>query len=330
MATIKDVAAMAGVSITTVSRVLNFDDTLNVASDTKKRIFEAAEKLDYSTSKQKKEKKKEFSIGIVNWYSEGDEIKDPYFLSIRMAVEGRCTEKGINFSYLNLKADNFNKSIDGIIAIGKFGAYEVDEMKKVSNNIVFIDSSPNDLEFDSVVIDYQGGVKRALNYLKELGHFNIGYIGGEEYVENGSTKIHDPRLDAYIDFMKSIKHFNKENIYIGRFLPEDGYSLMKKALKQENVPTAFFTASDPMAIGVYRALSEEGYKIPEDISIVGFDDIYTSKFLTPALTTVKVYTDFMGRIAVDTLMERIEGLWEVCRKVVVPTKLLIRESCKGL
>ena len=330
MATIKDVAAMAGVSITTVSRVLNFDEKINVASETKKRIFEAAEKLDYGTSKQKKQKEKELSIGIVNWYSEGDEIRDPYFLSIRMAVEGRCTEEEINFSYLNLRGDNSNKSIDGIIAIGKFGPSEVEVMKKISKNIVFVDSSPNDLEFDSVVIDYEGGVKGSLNYLKELGHVNIGYIGGEEYVENGSRKINDSRLEAYRLFMNSMGSFEENNIYIGRFLPEDGYGLMKKAMERKDIPTAFFVASDPMAIGVYRALSEEGYKVPEDISIIGFDDIYTSQFLTPALTTVKVYTDFMGKIAVDTLKERIRYPLEVCRKIVVPTKLLVRESCREI
>lgn len=330
MATIKDVAALAGVSITTVSRVMNFDEKINVASETKKRIFEAAEKLDYGNSKQKKQKEKKLNLGIVNWYSEGDEIKDPYFLSIRMAVEGRCTEEAISFSYLNLRLDNSNKSIDGIIAIGKFGAAEVEKMKKISERIVFIDSSPNDLEFDSVVIDYEAGVKRSLNYLRDLGHFNIGYIGGQEYVENGSTKIDDPRLDAYKLFMRSIGNFEENNIYIGRFLPEDGYELMKEVLKKEKTPTALFIASDPMAIGAYRALSEEGYKIPEDISIIGFDDIYTSQYLTPALTTVKVYTDFMGKLAVDTLMERIKGEWEVCRKIVVPTKLVIRESCREI
>lgn len=330
MATIKDVAALAGVSITTVSRVLNFDEKINVAAETKKKIFEAAEALDYVTSKQKKHKEKEINIGIVNWYTEGDEIKDPYFLSIRMAVEGRCTEEGISFSYLNLKGDNSNKSLDGIIAIGKFGETEVNEMKKVSEKIVFVDSSPNDLEYDSVVIDYEGGVKRALAYLHDLGHSNMGYIGGQEYVEGGETKINDLRLEAYKAYMKSIDTFKEENIYIGRFLPEDGYRLMKGALKCKDIPTAFFMASDPMAIGAYRALSEEGYRVPDDISIVGFDDIYTSQFLTPALTTVKVYTDFMGRVAVDTLKESIRGELEICRKIVVPTKLIKRESCRAV
>lgn len=330
MATIKDVAGLAGVSITTVSRVLNFDERINVAEETKKRIFEAAQQLDYVTSKQKKQKEKEITIGIVNWYTEGDEIKDPYFLSIRMAVEGKCTEEGINFSYLNLKGDNTTKTLDGIIAIGKFGKAEVEEMTKICEKIVFVDSSPDDLKYDSVVIDYEGGVKGALTHLKSLGHINIGYIGGQEYVENGTAKIKDLRLEAYKEFMKAIGNLKESNIHLGRFLPEDGYELMKKALKEKEIPTAFFMGSDPMAIGAYRALSEEGYRIPEDISIIGFDDIYTCQFLMPALTTVKVYMEFMGELAVDTLKERIRGQWDICRKVVIPTKLVVRESTTEL
>lgn len=328
MATINDVASLAGVSITTVSRVLNFDDRINVTSDTKRRIFEAAEKLNYSKGRQKKQKIKELKIGIVNWYTEGEEVKDPYFLSIRMAVESKAVEEGIAFSYINLKSINVDDNIDGIVAIGKFGIDEINSIKKITTNIVFIDSSPSKLEYDSVVIDYEEGVREALDYLYNLGHRRIGYIGGQDCFENSNEILSDPRIGAYKAYMKDRGELRSTDIYIGRFLPEDGYKLMKKAIKNSNTPTAFFIASDPMAIGAYRALSEEGYSIPQDISIIGFDDIYMCEFLIPALTTVKVYTEFMGKVAISLLKERINGDFEICRKIVVPTKLIIRESCK--
>ncbi|MEG2289728.1 MAG: LacI family DNA-binding transcriptional regulator [Clostridium sp.] len=330
IATIKEVAAMAGVSMTTVSRVLNFDEGLNVSPDTKKKIFEVAEKLKYVSGKQKRAKEKYFNIGIVNWYTEGDEIRDPYFLSIRMAVEGKCNEENINFTYINFNRDKQYKDIDGIVAIGKFGEEEIQNIRRVSDKIVFIDSSPSELEYDSVVIDYEGGVTRALSHLYDEGHRNIGFIGGEEYVSNGKEKIIDQREKTYKKFMESINNLKDSNIYLGEFLPEHGYKLMKMAMEEKEIPTAFFIASDPMAIGAYRAALESGYKIPEDISIIGFDDIYTSQFLTPALTTVKVYTDFMGKVAVETLMGRLKCGSEVCRKVVIPTKLIVRESTKKL
>ena len=85
-----------------------------------------------------------------------------------------------------------------------------------------------------------------------------------------------------------------------------------------------------MAIGAYKAIQEEGYTIPNDISIVGFDDIATAQYLTPSLTTVKVFTDYMGETALDTLMERIKDERELSKKIVLPVKLIIRDSCKAI
>ena len=105
---------------------------------------------------------------------------------------------------------------------------------------------------------------------------------------------------------------------------------MKKALNLKEIPSAFFIASDPMAVGAYKAIQEKGYNIPNDISIVGFDDIPTAQYLSPSLTTVKVYTDFMGETALDVLMERIKDERLLSKKVVLPVKLIIRDSCKLL
>ena len=119
-------------------------------------------------------------------------------------------------------------------------------------------------------------------------------------------------------------------VYKGDFTLEDGYNLMKNMVSLKNIPSAVFVASDPMAIGAYKAITEKGLKIPEDISIIGFDDIMTAKFLTPALTTVKVYTDFMGETALNTLIDRIVNNRELSKKTVLPVKLIIRESCKKI
>ena len=89
-----------------------------------------------------------------------------------------------------------------------------------------------------------------------------------------------------------------------------------------------FAGNDAMAIGAYKAISEAGLQVGQDISLIGFDDIYTSQFLTPSLTTVKVYTDFMGETAVDVLVEKIKSRREIHKKILIPTKLMLRESCK--
>ena len=197
---------------------------------------------------------------------------------------------------------------------------------------MFVDSSPNVWEFDSVVVDFTYGVNIAMSYLYELGHRNIGYIGAKVVPHNDLNGIElvNYREETYKTFMQSIGNYRDEWVYKGNFTLEDGYDLMKKMLANKEIPTAVFIASDPMAIGAYKAIVEEGYSIPEDISIIGFDDIITAKFLTPALTTVKVYTDFMGESAVDILLERIKKNIKISRKIVLPVKLIERESCKKI
>lgn len=323
MSTIHEVAEKAGVSIATVSRVLNFDETLNVPEETKKRIFEMAEELNYTSSRRKK-KQKALNIGIAHWYTKEQELKDPYYLSIRIATERRCDELDIHYSLLSIRDKDYKK-LDGIIAIGKFGEERIRQLEVYEAPIIFIDSSPDDEKYDAVLTDYKNGVQKALNYFLKTGHQEIGYIGGEECI--GNEFIQDEREITFRDFMMDRQLYHKEWNLKGAFLPEEGYRLMKMYLQMPYYPSAYFIASDPMAIGAYKAINEVGLRIGRDISIIGFDDIYTSQFLTPSLTTVKVYTDFMGTTAVETLVERIKSRREISKKILIPTKLMIRESC---
>lgn len=337
MATIKDIAKGAGVSIATVSRVLNLDETLNVSEETRKKVMEIAEELNYLTVKERKNKIKNYTIGIVYWYTEIQELNDPYFLSIRMAVEKKCSEEKIKFKPIDFQKI-INEGIkeytdlDGILAIGVFEKKEIELMEKLSKNIVFVDSSPEEWKYDSVVVDFKYGVKKALDYLTSLGHKKIGYLGGESIPHNSNESLRkvNYREKTFKEYMEGINGYNEEWVLKGRFLPEDGYDLMKKVLKEKNLPTAFFIASDPMAIGAYKAIAEAELKIPENISIVGFDDICTAKFLTPSLTTIKVYTEYMGNVAVDTLLERIRTGRQMSKKIVLPVKLIMRDSCRKL
>ena len=330
MATIKEIAELAGVSVTTVSRVLNMDETLNVSETTRQKVLETAEEMNYVTNRSKKTKAKKYTIGIVNWYDEKQELDDPYYFSIRLAVEKKCKEEKINYTNIerfDVKPDKY-KNIDGMIAIGKFGEKDIQVIEPLCPSIVFIDCSPKKKRYDSVVADYKEGVEEALTYLKELGHNFIGYIGGEEWVNQGEEKVVDERELTYCEWTE--KENIKKVVYKGKYTLEDGYRLMKEALQEKERPTAFFIASDPMAIGAYKAISEVKLRIPEDISIIGFDDIQTAKFLVPSLTTVKVYTELMGITGVELLLEGLQSEREIHKKVVLPTELIKRDSVKKL
>ena len=337
MVTIKDIANEANVSISTVSRILNFDESLNVSEDTRKRVLSIAEELNYVRVKERKNKSKKYTIGIVCSYSETKELNDPYFLSIRTTIEKRCVKENINFNSLYItkilnEPSSFYKNIDGIIAIGIFQENEIRNLREISTNIVFIDSSPEEWEFDSIVVDLKYGTIKVMEYLHRLGHRDIGYIGAKviPHNSNDGMELINYRESTYREFMLEINNLKEEWIFKGNFTPEDGYILMKKALKLKNIPSAFFIASDPMAIGAYKAILEEGYKIPEDISIVGFDDIITAQYLNPSLTTVKVFTDFMGESAFDLLLEKIKDERTLSKKIVLPVKLIIRDSCTNI
>lgn len=324
MATIREVAEKAGVSMATVSRVLNFDETLNVTEETKNRIFETAQALEYTSSHRRK-KQKALNIGIAHWYTKEQELKDPYYLALRIAVEKKCDEEAIVFQRI-ASYDKSHKALDGIIAIGKFGEEAIRQLESYECPIVFVDFSPDEEKYDAVVTDYQKGVQKALQFLLDLGHQEIGYIGGEEYLE--TCIIEDERELTFKKFMSEKNLYHPEWVFKGNFLPEEGYRLMKQCLERSPFPTAFFVASDPIAIGAYKAISEAGLEVGCDISLIGFDDIYTSQFLTPSLTTVKVYTDFMGETAVELLAEKIRTKRDIHKKILIPTRLMIRESCK--
>ncbi|MBU5593251.1 LacI family DNA-binding transcriptional regulator [Clostridium sp. MSJ-4] len=330
MATIRDIAERAGVSLATVSRVLNYDETLNVSDITRKKVFEIAQELEYVTTKERKGKKPTLRIGIVKGYSDREEIEDTYYLFIRHSIEGILQEEKIE--YLNIEKeekDHKAKNLDGIIAIGGFTDKEVRRLVNTNSNIVFVDNCPEEGDYDCVVVDMKRAVKKALDYLTSLGHESIGFIGGRDYTEQGEIED-DIREKAYYKYMKSKDMLHEDFIRLGKFTPGSGYRLMKEILDNGRYPTAFFIANDSMAIGAYKAILEKGLKIPEDISIIGFNDISTAQYIVPPLTTMKIYTEFMSETAVQLLMERIKDERKISKKVIVPTKLIIRESCKAL
>lgn len=329
MATIKDIANIVGVSSSTVSRVLNLDDTLNVLEETKVRIFEVCKELDYVSVRNRK-KNKVRNIGIVQWYTSEQNGEDPYYAAIKVAVEKRLSSELVNI--VRIYEDNtleIAEGLDGIIAIGKFSEDEVNGLSKISSNLVFADFSPENNKYDSVVVDFRKAVNESLDYLTTLGHKKIGYIGGKEFYRDGKASGVDPREIAFKEYMKNKGIYNEEYVKIGGFSIKDGHDLMMDIIKNSSeIPTAFFLGSDTMAVGAYNAISKQGISIPEDVSVISFNDIPSSRYLVPSLTTSKVYTEYIGEAAVDLLMENLNTERVYRKKVVIDTILKIRKSCK--
>lgn len=325
VATIKEIAEMAGVSAATVSRVLNFDDTLNVQDVTKKRVFEAAERLEYQVRPKRRYKKK-LKLGMISSYSLEEELEDTFYLSVRIAIERKMEEEGFKRFTVNIgDSVESTSNLDGLICLGTFSDSMVNKVKAFNKPAVFVDAS-GDLDlFDSVVTDLKHSVRKVLRYFFQEGHKKIAFIGGLD-VDGDGKEVVDLRVPIFRSYMKEKGLLNENYIKIGGYTPKHGYRLGKELLAMEERPSAIFTANDSLAVGCYKAIEEAGLKIPEDISVIGFNDISIAKYLIPPLTTVHVYMDFMGSQAVSMLEERIYSGREISMHISIPTKLMIRGS----
>lgn len=330
MATLKEIAKKTNTSITTVSRVLNYDKTLSVSEEIRRKIIETASDMNYHTPRNRTKIKssKKMRIGIVHWYNIHEEIDDPYYIQIRRGIEKLATKSSIETTLVYKKGDNYNFKdsgrIDGLICIGKFSRTQINQFKRVTTSLVFVDSSPDIDAYDSVVIDFTKAVKELLQELLMEGYNKIGYIGGVEYVSN-SIKLGERRELVFRDFLFERNKLDTRFIHVGSFSTESGYNLMLEALSKNEHARAYFCANDSIALGAIRAVHEKGLKIPEDIAIIGFNDNPNSEYTYPPLSTVRVHTEFMGEQALLSLSEKIDGRMIPIKKVI-PTKLVKRSS----
>lgn len=321
MAFIKDVAERAGVSIGTVSRVLNYDETINVSPATRQRIFETAQDLDYKPAAHRQ--KRRHKIGLLYSYSLEEELEDIYYLSARVAIEKKIGDEKEKMTRLPLRQDTDRaRSSDGIIALGTFSADDVEWIRQLHKPTVFADCSPDEDQFDSVEINLENGARKVMEYLYALGHRRIAFLGGEAPVPGGSSF----RQQEYEQFVGS--HSMPVLIFSGGYTPNEGYRMTQELLRQDTGATAVFAINDSVAVGCYKALSESFLRVPEDISVVGFNDTPTAQFMLPPLTTINPHVDLMGETAVSLVLERIGLHREIPKKVVIPTTLVQRESCR--
>jgi LacI family transcriptional regulator len=337
MATIKEIAVHAKVSSSTVSRVLNNDPTISVTAETRDRILKVSKELGYKTVRKRKSdqnlsKPTSPRIGIFLAHTleeEEDGIDDPYFTAIRQGIESECLNQGIFSNKIIRLLDDYQEQfiddLDGLIVVGVMNPSVLNRVFDCTDNVVFVNYSPDEDKYDSVISDFEKATTSVLMHLFNQGYKRIGYIGGQEREQITKVIIEDKRYTTYVDLMSSKGLYQEEQVFIGEFSMNQGYELMKNAIKNGNLPEAFFIASDSMSIGAMRALQEANLRVPEDVAIASFNDVKMAKFASTPLTSVKVYTEQMGRVSIQLLLDRIAGR-ELPLKVTVPTKLFIRES----
>ncbi|PTO35878.1 LacI family DNA-binding transcriptional regulator [Enterococcus mundtii] len=326
MATIKDIAQLAGVSPATVSRVLNYDEKLSVGMETKQKIFEAAEHLNYKKHHKNLASEKQ-TIKLIQWYDTQEELEDLYYLSIRLGIEKKAEEANIRLVKETWDAIS-DQSADGTIALGKFDEEQLKELKRTQENLLLVDSDGTSFGIDSLVVDFESSLRSVMDHFLQEEVKQLVMLAGKEYTKQQRTQVTDPRPAIFQKLINEEKKLSGK-IIEADFSVEAGYQAVHDfLLKEKELPDALFAANDALAIGALKAIKEAGLAIPQDISVIGFNDISVAKYVSPPLSTVKVYTEWMGELAVETLTQLIHSTAPVARKITIATELILRESTK--
>lgn len=330
MATLKDIATLAGVSQATVSRVLNHDESLSVTETTRHKILTIADDLDYKKHKKiTNTTRVKQKVAIVQWYSEQEELNDLYYYTIRIGIEKRAQDLSYDVvRCFDCHLDALPNDLVGIIAIGKFSQRQIQCLEELTENLVFVDSDTLTSGHPCVTTDFDHSVIKVLDYFIDKKLTPIGMIAGEEKTTDGLETIVDQRFRTFRNYAYEHGIYTPKTIFIGEFSAQSGYFLMKKAIDElgNNLPKAFFVANDTLAIGALKALQEAGIAVPQRVSLVSFNDTSLAKQVYPALSSITVYTEEMGRTAVDVLNRQLIAPETIASMTRIATTLTLRES----
>ncbi len=324
-----DVAKEAGVSIATVSRVINGSD--KVKSETRDRVLEVVQHLKYAPNPAARGliMKRTEAIGLLL-----PDLHGEFFSEIIRGADEAVQSK--NYHLIVSSSHNDIKEIEAALRFmrGRVDALVV--MSPMVHSEVLLANLPKSLPvvllnchtsnpmYDTIMTDGFGGAKEMVSFLLREGHKRIAIIkGGDENIESRE------RLNGcYAAFQEREMALDPELIIEGDFTEESGFNAAMKAIALRNRPTAIFAFNDSMAIGAIGAIREAGLQIPKDISVCGFDDIPIAKYLSPSLTSVHVPIHDLGAMAITRVFDRIEKKTDgAAAHIFVQTKLCIRDSC---
>jgi DNA-binding LacI/PurR family transcriptional regulator len=331
--TSQDVAKMAGVSRTTVSFVLNQLEGVSISENTRQRVLEAAKTLNYhpNSAGRKLVSGKSDTLGLVLYQSPEQVFADAFLPQVILGVEQAAlqqkfhvllkpVEPGDPEGYSRLINENH---VDGIILSGP--RQDDDEIINLHHKgvpVMLLGQMPgSDIPF--VDVNATSGAKTAVDHLIELGHHQIGMITNAPLSYTSAQQRRTGYQQALEGAdLKSDNGLTKE----GNYTPASGYHAMLELLKESPRPTAVFIASDVVAMGAILAIKRAGLRIPEEIAIVGFDDIPLAEYFDPPLTTVRLPAFGLGWTAGERLIRMTQGEGLDQKNVFLDSELIIRES----
>jgi LacI family transcriptional regulator len=330
---IKDVAKKAGVSVTTVSRVLNGEKY--VKDDLKAKVKRVIDELGYAPSHIARSlvRKKTNLIGVIV-----PDLTSSFYSTILSSIEETASLNDYNLLVCNIIEDTDKElkylnvfkemRVDGIIIMHEKLSDDIRSfINKLDIPVIFSSVRPVDHKFVSVIIDDYEAAYDATRYLIELGHERIAFIGGDmRDITSGQNR--------YVGYRNALKDNRVKivNDYIrfGDYKTHSGFNLMKELLACEPRPTALFAVSDDMAVGAMNCIHDHQLKVPDDISIIGFDGSQLTELVRPRLSSMEQPIQDMGKITVDTLIELIsDPTFSPREDLILGHKLVVRDSCRA-
>lgn len=331
--TIKDVAKRANVSIATVSLVINNND--RISKTTRTKVLNTIKELNYYPSKsaQSLVNKKTGNIGFI--LTDDHFLRtEPFYTRIFLGTEFEARRNEYYVLLATVQTD-YNEgdqiprfvlegSVDGIIIAGKIPVELLSELLKFKIPLVCVDFYPTEIDYPVVLIDNIQGGMLATEHLLKLNHENIAFLGGD---------INHPSISDRLIGYKSALHkasikINENIIMTDSPYPnrQNGYDSTQTLFEKNNDITAIFACNDAMAIGAMQYLKDHNISIPNDVSVVGFDDVEANLLLDPTLTTIRVPKIDLGVEAVKYLIEIINNKNTSAKKIIVPVELVVRNS----
>jgi LacI family transcriptional regulator len=327
-ATMRDVAALAGVSLKTVSRVVNRE--AGVSDELASRVERAAEQLDYrpnlTASNLRRADQRTSTIGLLV-----EDVANPFFADLHRGVEDVARRQGVAVmaasldrapeSERDLVAAFASRRVDGLILCPTDGeqGYLTRELRS-GWPIVCVDRLPRGVSVDVVLTNNREATRDGVAHLLRHGHRRIAYLGGDSRL----STAHE-RYDGFLDAMMAVgAAVRPDLVAFDAFTPEDAQDVVSRFLAQEEPPTAIFTAQNLITMGTFRALREVG--LHRKVALVGFDDFLFADLLEPAVTVVAQEPRAMGNLAAEILFRRMANSHEPVATRIIPSRIIIRGS----
>ncbi len=330
MSTIRDVAKLAGVAPITVSRVINNDGYISV--ETRQKVEAAVKALDYipnSLGPSLRSKRTQTLALVLS------DITNPFWTTVARGVEDAANKRGYHIIIGNTdespeKQEEYllfllKKQVDGFLFVpASYNASDILQKRRVP--FVVLDRRFPSSEVDVVRCDSFGGAYGLTEHLIKLGHRQIAIITGRQ---DHATAC--DRVDGYLKAFAEADINASQQVYWGEFTQDSGYENTQKVLETHPRPTAIFAANNFIAIGVMRALRDAGLRVPEDISVVAFDDLPAAITIDPFFTVAAQPAYEMGQMATELLLSRLAGdSSRDYQEIVLPVEIIIRKSSAAL